>query len=568
MGQHHEKENLSSLGGRCWSSMSTCASPSLPTPSPDNRPISSTDAINHVPQWPRIDEDEAEDDDNEDDLTCVTPAPTEAGKTKNSSPTSSREKKPSSASKAFIGGVPQEMEQEEVRSILSEYVPVKKCWLQRHKESRETGQAGRNAASKHRGFGFAVFADAAALERLFGDEKSIFLPIKGGSKRLEVKRAVPSVEISGNSTRQAEKPGLKALPAGETKKSGGSNAPPMGPPGSWPANGRSTPDTSVVSPAKIPGRQTPVPQSPTPAPWPQNPNQGLQAPTPPPMMSAMLDANMSGMLAEGRVAVFVSNQAQQMMSVGPVVGQMQMLQGQRQPNDASMRATTPQPAQQNPSASGPQNGGQQVQMPAQWCQMAPWVQAQSMRGNAGSYAVGPVQPGAAQPGQCADGPRWNWQAIQQQAQLMKQQQQQQQLQAQQQPQQPLIQQAQLALPATQQQQQGQQQQQAPQQLQQQQHMLQQQQQMQFQQMQQMMQQRQQQQMQLQQQQAQEQQAKNQQMQQAQVPRVSTPVPDHPYCPQQAPGSPFNANSNGAMPFFPHATAETLEQAAMVQVYED
>ena len=37
--------------------------------------------------------------------------------------------------KVFIGGIPQEMEQDEVKQILHEYAPVKKLWLQRHKET-------------------------------------------------------------------------------------------------------------------------------------------------------------------------------------------------------------------------------------------------------------------------------------------------------------------------------------------------------------------------------------------------------------------------------------------------
>merc|ERR1719271_1877760 len=101
-----------------------------------------------------------------------------------STPQSSR--KPPSC-KVFIGGIPQDLDTEEVNQILSEYAPVKKSWLQRHKEN----QPGAN--QKHRGFGFAILS-AAAVDRLLGDKSSRYLPLKDG-RRIEVKHAVSKQDI-------------------------------------------------------------------------------------------------------------------------------------------------------------------------------------------------------------------------------------------------------------------------------------------------------------------------------------------------------------------------------------
>eukprot|EP00933_Yihiella_yeosuensis_P008425 TRINITY_DN11385_c0_g1_i1.p1 TRINITY_DN11385_c0_g1~~TRINITY_DN11385_c0_g1_i1.p1 ORF type:complete len:595 (+),score=133.86 TRINITY_DN11385_c0_g1_i1:173-1957(+) len=109
---------------------------------------------------------------------------------------------PSQIRKVFVGGIPQEMTQDDLFKVFSEYAPVKKAWLQRYRDATKV-KAG--APHNHRGFGFVIFTDGSAVDQLLGPlehsgkQKSCFIPLKDG-KKLEVKRAVSSSDMpaSGN----------------------------------------------------------------------------------------------------------------------------------------------------------------------------------------------------------------------------------------------------------------------------------------------------------------------------------------------------------------------------------
>lgn len=89
--------------------------------------------------------------------------------------------------KLFVGGVPQTMEEGELEVIFAQHAQVEKVWLQRHR-------TGGQHHKQHRGFGYVVFRDSDAADRLLGDQFSKYLE-PGGGVRLEVKRALSSREI-------------------------------------------------------------------------------------------------------------------------------------------------------------------------------------------------------------------------------------------------------------------------------------------------------------------------------------------------------------------------------------
>lgn len=97
----------------------------------------------------------------------------------------------SQSRKVFVGGVPQDMNEEDLRSLFAGNQSLKKAWLQRH---RPSGGSNASPPHNHRGFGFVIFHDAAAVDELLGGKNSIFIILKDG-KKLEVKRAVSSNEI-------------------------------------------------------------------------------------------------------------------------------------------------------------------------------------------------------------------------------------------------------------------------------------------------------------------------------------------------------------------------------------
>jgi len=460
----------SSLGGRPLSSVSTSASTSAgPTPSPDSRPISSVSRPISVvdtvapPQWPRIDENTADGEEEIEQSVSPQVAPAEnASQTQNSSK--------ATRFKVFIGGIPQDLEQEEVRSVLNEYAPVKKSWLQRHKESAP------GAIQKHRGFGFAILADAAAVDRLLGGKISRFLPL-GDGRRIEVKRAVSNLDMQRaaeaetpvgprQSPQLGNKQPLSAGPMGGSKQGmGGSSLPPNGPPGTWPADPRQSsqqggwmtpePGSKLVSSNKIgsPSRMSPMSPapvlSPSSAPWVPN-----QAPTPPPMMAAVSFPDgrvVSAMVPQPQAAgpgsvVLPVGAAITAMPCGTMAPRTPGPQNTQQPPNAAatQSGTAPQACQ---AMAGPGTGGsrpplqaipngtvagwQQVQVATPWCGM-PWA-IDHMRGGTAAYVAavqkGPAQSGAT-PGPYPSAPanfQAQWQALQHQAQQAQQPQQQQQM---------------------------------------------------------------------------------------------------------------------------------------------
>mmetsp|Transcript_106784 Transcript_106784/g.297222 ORF Transcript_106784/g.297222 Transcript_106784/m.297222 type:complete len:435 (+) Transcript_106784:129-1433(+) len=125
--------------------------------------------------------------------------------------------------KVFVGGVPQDLEQDDLYTIFSEFGGVKKAWLQRY---RATSNGGSNPTHNHRGFGFIIFYDGSAVEQLLGKNFSRFINLKDG-RRLEVKRAVSSSDMLNNQTstaasspqqvQQSPAPVAPTWPAGHTQ---------------------------------------------------------------------------------------------------------------------------------------------------------------------------------------------------------------------------------------------------------------------------------------------------------------------------------------------------------------
>lgn len=117
--------------------------------------------------------------------------------------------------KLFVGGIPQQMTQEELARVLSQIGRVERAWLQKRRYSQAHQTA---SALTHRGFGFALFESEAAVDRWLGGSSSRFLELQDWEgRRLEVKKAVDSKEIHdlgarGHSSAAISSP---AAPAGE-----------------------------------------------------------------------------------------------------------------------------------------------------------------------------------------------------------------------------------------------------------------------------------------------------------------------------------------------------------------
>lgn len=95
--------------------------------------------------------------------------------------------------KVFVGGVPQDLNQDDLYAIFSSYAAVKKAWLQNCRVTDEHSCPPHN----HRGFGFVIFYDASAIEELLGSNPSRFVVLRSGAK-LEVKRALSSNKMNGS----------------------------------------------------------------------------------------------------------------------------------------------------------------------------------------------------------------------------------------------------------------------------------------------------------------------------------------------------------------------------------
>eukprot|EP00930_Biecheleria_cincta_P002368 TRINITY_DN103377_c0_g1_i1.p1 TRINITY_DN103377_c0_g1~~TRINITY_DN103377_c0_g1_i1.p1 ORF type:complete len:480 (+),score=116.90 TRINITY_DN103377_c0_g1_i1:103-1542(+) len=132
--------------------------------------------------------------------------------------------------KVFVGGVPQDLNQDDLYAIFSEYAGVKKAWLQKCRTS-DDGSSNANPPQNHRGFGFVIFHDAHAIDEILGSAPSRFILLRNGTK-LEVKRALSSNKMSGpqgNVLELSEQPQAAARPPGR----GAQTQPPLisqGPP--------------------------------------------------------------------------------------------------------------------------------------------------------------------------------------------------------------------------------------------------------------------------------------------------------------------------------------------------
>lgn len=105
---------------------------------------------------------------------------------------------PSQARKIFVGGIPQEMQQDELFKIFAVYGQVKKAWLQRYRDGNAKGKAAA-PGNNHRGFGFVIFQDSSVVDQLLGNGDSQFITLPNG-RRLELKRAVSSSDITNSGT--------------------------------------------------------------------------------------------------------------------------------------------------------------------------------------------------------------------------------------------------------------------------------------------------------------------------------------------------------------------------------
>lgn len=109
---------------------------------------------------------------------------------------------PRQTGKVFIGGVPQDMNQDDLYNLFSEFGGVKKAWLQSY---RTVGRMNQSPPHNHRGFGFVIFYDNTSVDQLLGKQFSRFMPLPDG-RRLEVKRAVPSSDLGGKPSPNAGSP--------------------------------------------------------------------------------------------------------------------------------------------------------------------------------------------------------------------------------------------------------------------------------------------------------------------------------------------------------------------------
>lgn len=90
------------------------------------------------------------------------------------------------ARKVFVGGIPQHIDQNGLYHMFSKIGKVKKAWLQLFHADRASAQPKEK---KHRGFGFVIFYEKAALDQLLGDAFARFITFPDDVK-LEVKRAI------------------------------------------------------------------------------------------------------------------------------------------------------------------------------------------------------------------------------------------------------------------------------------------------------------------------------------------------------------------------------------------
>jgi hypothetical protein len=96
----------------------------------------------------------------------------------------------SQTQKVFVGGIPQNMNLADLYAVFNEFGKVKKAWLQMY-HSGNCGGLGlkANIGRKHRGFGFVIFFETHAVDKVLGNQSSKYV-FAGDDTWLEVKRAI------------------------------------------------------------------------------------------------------------------------------------------------------------------------------------------------------------------------------------------------------------------------------------------------------------------------------------------------------------------------------------------
>lgn len=95
-----------------------------------------------------------------------------------------------------MGGVPQDIDNEELYAIFNEIATVERAWLIQHR--RDTFHFNPDHVHNHRGFGFVVFRHESAVDQILGHKHSDFLSIREG-RLLEIKRAISNTEMMKSS---------------------------------------------------------------------------------------------------------------------------------------------------------------------------------------------------------------------------------------------------------------------------------------------------------------------------------------------------------------------------------
>ena len=118
---------------------------------------------------------------------------------------------PAQVRKVFVGGIPQDMQEEELIQLFSQIAPVKRAWVQRY---RDVVRLKSPTSQKHRGFGFVIFQESGAVDRFLGSDVSKFIAARDGRK-LEVKRAISSTDMPADGARPEQSSRARGVRAGE-----------------------------------------------------------------------------------------------------------------------------------------------------------------------------------------------------------------------------------------------------------------------------------------------------------------------------------------------------------------
>mmetsp|Transcript_110564 Transcript_110564/g.323503 ORF Transcript_110564/g.323503 Transcript_110564/m.323503 type:complete len:633 (-) Transcript_110564:156-2054(-) len=267
---------------RPLSSVSTNAGP---TPGPDDRAFTPANDRAETPQSPILEEyDDMWSCGGGDGASAMQPRDTEGGKEKAGITAQVR--------KVFVGGIPQDMNQDDLYAIFSNFAGVKKAWLQRH---RTAGATYSSPPRNHRGFGFVIFHDGSTVEKLLGNSTSRFIMLADGRK-LEVKRAVSSNDMmtvpSANGSTPQPAPRSPPSPPPDPQWQGVQAPKPSGSP--WPGDS--------AWPGPMPAMPPPLPPLPSMPSMPAQPAT-LAAATPwPPVNSGSVPAVMQAPQAYSSVA--------------------------------------------------------------------------------------------------------------------------------------------------------------------------------------------------------------------------------------------------------------------------